>query len=122
VNDIGYDQAALTKVEFRMHEREMALFNTCSDLFSLKKCEAFPLRLLGGKRPGEWIGVRGFCQQIGVAADDLAPELFVTWLPDPKTHDAYVLILFYDDESMWSMAVHYNRERLISGESTNQEQ
>ena len=104
-----------------MQDEEMTLYNACTDLVSLKKWEAFPRRLLGGKRSGEWIGVSGFCQQIGVAAEELAPELFVTWLPDPKAHDGYVVILFYDDESMWSMAAHYNRERLMDRTLPNQE-
>jgi hypothetical protein len=103
-----------------MQDEDMTLCNACTDLVSLKKWEAFPLRLLAGKPPGEWVGVSGFCQQIGVAANDLTPDLFVTWLPDPKAQDGYVVILFYDDESMWSMAAHYNRERLMSGTSSNQ--
>ncbi len=73
------------------------------------------MALLGGKRPGEWIGAREFCQQISVAADDLTPELFAAWLPDPKAHDGYVVILFYDDESKWSMAALYHRARLVGG-------
>ena len=98
-----------------MQDEEITLLNACMDLVSLKRWEAFPLRLLGGKRPGEWIGAREFCQQIGVAADNLPAELFATWLPDPKAQDGYVVIMFYDDESKWSMAAHYNRGRLVSG-------
>ena len=98
-----------------MQDEEITLLNACMDLVSLKRWEAFPLRLLGGKRPGEWIGAREFCQQIGVAADNLTAELFAAWLPDPKARDGYVVIMFYDDESKWSMAAHYNRERLVGG-------
>jgi hypothetical protein len=97
-----------------MQDEEITLLNACTDLVSLKQWEAFPLRLLG-KRPGEWIAVREFCQQIGVAADNLTPELFAAWLPDPKAHNGYVVIMFYDDESKWSMAAHYNRVRLVGG-------
>lgn len=98
-----------------MQDDEITLFNTCTDLVSLKRMEAFPLHLLGSKRPGEWIGVRAFCLQIGVAPGDLRPDLFATWLPDPLAQDAYAVILFYDDESKWSMAAHYNRGRLLGG-------
>jgi hypothetical protein len=47
-----------------------------------------------------------------VPAGELKPELFATRLPDPTADEAYVVILFYDDESKWSMAAHYNRGRL----------
>jgi len=100
-----------------MQDEEITLFNGCTDLVSLAKWEAFPLRLLGGKRPGEWIGVHEFCQEIGVGAGQLKPELFATWLPDPTAREAYAVILFYDDESKWSMAAHYNRERLFGDAS-----
>ena len=103
-----------------MQDEEITLLNACTDLISLKKWEAFPQRLLGDKRPGEWIGAREFCQQIGIAADDLTAELFATWLPDPMAHDGYVVILFYDNESKWSMAAHYNRIRLVGGALPNQ--
>ncbi len=103
-----------------MHDEEILLFNTCADLVSLKRYEAFPLPLLGGKRPGEWVGVRELCQQSGVPAEDLSPELFAVWLPDPKAQDGYVVIVFYDDESKWSMAAHYNRGRLLGGPAPNE--
>ena len=103
-----------------MQDDEITLFNTCTDLVSLEKTEAFPLNLLQRKRPGEWIGVREFSLQIGVDTGDSTPELFATWLPDPMAHDGYAVILFYDDESKWSMAAHYNRARLLGDGSPNQ--
>ena len=103
-----------------MQEDEITLFNACTDLVSLRKHEAFPLHLLGTKQPGEWIGVREFCLRIGVAPGVLSPDLFATWLPDPMAHDGYAVILFYDDESKWSMAAHYNRLRLVGGELPTQ--
>ena len=102
-----------------MEDEEITLFNGCTDLVSLRKCEAFPLRLLQSKRSGEWLRVREFCSQVGVAAGELKPELFATWLPDPMGHDAYAVILFYDDESKWSMAAHYNRGRLLGDASSD---
>lgn len=103
-----------------MQDDEVSLYNGCTDLVSLKKSEAFPLQLLGTKRPGEWIGVREFCMQIGVATGNCGSELFVTWLPDPMANDAYALIMFYDDESKWSMAAQYNRARLFNNATSNQ--
>ena len=102
-----------------MQDDEITLFNGCTDLVSLRKCEAFPLRLLESKRSGEWIQVREFCSQVGAAVGELKPELFATWLPDPMGHEAYAVILFYDDESKWSMAAHYNRGRLLRDASNN---
>lgn len=96
-----------------MEDDDIILCNACTDLVALKKTEAFPLRLLETRRPGEWISVREFCQQIGVAAGNVTPDLFASWLPDPKGHEGYAVILFYDDESKWSMTAHYNRARLV---------
>jgi hypothetical protein len=96
-----------------MSDEELNLLNACTDLLSLKKCEAFPLHLLGTKRSGEWICVRNLSLQIGMSRGDLKPELFATWLPDPRGYEAYAVILFYDDESKWSMAAQYNRDRLL---------
>jgi len=103
-----------------MQDDEITLFNTCTDLVSLEKTEAFPLHLLQRKQPGEWVRVREFALQVGVDIGESIPQLFATWLPDPMAHDGYAVILFYDDESKWSMAAHYNRARLSSGESPNQ--
>jgi hypothetical protein len=100
-----------------MEDEESAMHNACADLVSLKKWEAFPMRLLCNYPPGEWIGVRESGLQVGVSVDYLAPELFVTWLPDPKSQDGYVVILFYDDDSKWSLTAHYNRARLPGSES-----
>jgi len=96
------------------------LFNACTDLVSLRKAEAFPLELLGTKRPAEWVAVREFCLQIGVNHGELKADVFATWLPDPLAQDAYVVIVFYDDETKWSMAAHYNRGRLLDVTSSKQ--
>jgi hypothetical protein len=102
-----------------MQDDEIALFNGCTNLVSLRKSEAFPLHLLQSKRSGEWIQVREICSDAGVAAGELKPELFAAWLPDPRGREAYAVILFYDDESKWSMAAHYNRGRLVDDASNN---
>ncbi len=100
-----------------MQDEEMTLVNICTDLVSMKKHEAFPLHLLGSRRVGEWISVRELCLQVGVPAADLKPDLFTTWLPDPLGQDGYVVIFFYDDESKWTTAAHYNRQRLLNSAS-----
>jgi len=103
-----------------MQDDETTLINTCTDLVSLRKAEAFPLHLLQSKRPGDWVCVREMCLRLGVPPGDLRPEVFATWLPDPMAHAEYAVILFYDDESKWSMAAHYNRARLLGGGPPNQ--
>jgi len=97
-----------------MQDNETMLANTCADLVSLKKTESFPFFLFG-RRPGEWTAVRDFCLSIGVAPGQVGPGVFVTWLPDPLGNEGYNVIVFYDDESKWSMAAHYNRARLCGG-------
>ncbi len=100
-----------------MEDDEIALSNGCTDLVGLRKHEVFPLRLLEDRRPGEWVRVRDFCSQVGVAAGELKPELFAAWLPDPMADESYAVILFCDDESKWSMAAHYNAGRLKGNSS-----
>lgn len=98
-----------------MEDDEITLTNACTDLVSLRASEAFPRHLLTNVRPGEWIDVRRACQQVGVAPGELTTDVFATWLPDPVNVEAYAVILFFDDESKWSMAAHYNRGRLQGG-------
>ena len=40
-----------------MQDEEIDLVNTCTDLVSLKRSEAFPLNLLGGKAPGAFCSI-----------------------------------------------------------------
>jgi hypothetical protein len=87
----------------------------CADLLSLKRCEAFPLHLLIGKRTGEWVRVRDLCLQIGLDADNVPADLVAAWLPDPAGNEGYAVILFYEEQSLWSMAASYNRQRLLVG-------
>ena len=94
-------------------EELLRLNNLCADLVGLKSWEAFPTHLLIGKRTGEWVRVRDVCQQAGVSAGDVKPDLHAVWLPDPTGNEDYVIILLYDEESLWSMTASYNRQRLL---------
>lgn len=98
-------------------EAEIILLNACTDLVSSRKYEAFPTHLLTNRRTGEWVAVRDLCLQTNLPSGDLGADLFVTWLPDPMGHEGYVVVLFFEDESKWSMAAHYNRARLVVGTS-----
>jgi hypothetical protein len=105
-----------------MEDEELTrLNNCCGDLVGLKRWEAFPVSLLIGKRAGEWVGVRELCLQSGLGGGDLPPDLFAAWLADPTGDDGYAVIIFYDEESMWTMAARYNRQRLLGGVSPGRE-
>lgn len=101
-------------------EEIAALTNACADLVSLGDNEPFLRRLFETKPPGEWIKVRELCEQNRAFWDDLSPGLFATWLADPRGYDGYALVMFYDAESYWSMAAHYNRARLLNSELVSQ--
>ncbi len=93
-------------------EELTCLSNSCADLVTLKTREAFPVHLLTGNRAGEWIRVQQLCLQAGLDAGDVKPDLFASWLADPAGDEDYALIIFYDEESMWTMAARYNRQRV----------
>jgi hypothetical protein len=99
-----------------MEDEELArLNNFCADLLGMQRWEPFAMHLLIGKRTGEWVRVRELCLQAGLDVGDLKNDLFAAWLPDPAGDEGYAFILFYDEESMWTMAAHYNRQRLLNG-------
>jgi hypothetical protein len=95
-----------------MDDEELELINACTDLVSLKRCEAFPGHLLRQEPAGAWVGVQELCQRLGLHVENLNANLFVTWLADPAANDDYAVVMFYDGESKWTMAAHYNRRRL----------
>jgi hypothetical protein len=103
-----------------MDEDETKLMNACADLVASRNNEAFPLLLLTKEQAGEWIPLSDFCSQIGLTAEALQPSVFATWLPDPMGNGDYVIIMFYDEESQWSMAAQYNRSRLLGGMASQQ--
>ncbi len=97
-----------------MEDEELTrLNNLCADLVGLKRWEAFPVHLLIAQRVGEWVSVRKLCLQTGLDAGDVKPDLFAAWLSDPTGDEGYAVILFYDEESMWTMAARYNRQRVL---------
>jgi hypothetical protein len=96
-----------------MENDEITLENTCADLVSLKKWEKFPRHVLNVPA-GEWVAVSSVGMQVDGQPFEVGPNLFVTWLPDPAQVQGYVAILFYDADSGWCMAAHYNRQRLFA--------
>ncbi len=101
-----------------MEDEELTqLNNFCADLVSLKRWEAFPTHLLIAQQAAEWVRVRELGSRIGLSAEDVKADLFAAWLPDPTGDEGYAVILFYDEESMWTMAARYNRQRLLENAS-----
>ena len=97
-----------------MQDEELdSLSNFCADLVSLRKHESFCVHLLIGNRPAEWARVRDLCAEAGLEVGELKGELFATWLPDPAGEEGYATIIFYDEETMWTKAAQYNRQRLL---------
>ena len=89
------------------------LINFCADLVTLRKTEAFPLRLLRDQGPGQWVLVNDLCQQSGINTGEATPGLVAAWLPDPSGDQEYTVIIFFDDETKQSFAAHFNRRRLL---------
>lgn len=96
-----------------MEEESTRLNNFCADLVSLKEREPFVLHLLTNTPAGEWVRVQELCAALGLAADGVEPDLFAARLADPLGDEGYSLIVFYDNESLWTMAARYNRQRLL---------
>lgn len=88
------------------------LVTKCSDLVSLKKYEPVLLELLTKKRGAEWSPVQQVCAMVGLA-NEIPMAVSVCWLPVPIAKEGYVLIVFYDQDSGWSMTANYNKSRLI---------
>ncbi len=96
-----------------MEEDTNELMGLCADLVTLKRMEAFPLRLLRDQKPGEWVPVNRVCHTSGIDTTGAVSELVVTWLPDPFGDQEYAVIIFYDGETVQSFAARYNRRRLL---------
>jgi hypothetical protein len=104
-----------------MEDEELVrLNNACADLLASKKWEDFPRHLLG-RNHGEWVGARALCRQAGINLDDIPADLFVTWLADPSGAEGYAIIMFYEADSSWTMAAHYNRQRLVGAAAAGEQ-
>lgn len=85
----------------------------CMHLLTLRATEEFPRTLLREKKKGEWVLVADLCRESRIGNVEASPSLFVTWLPDPFNEDGFVVITFYDSDSMRSFASCHNSARLL---------
>jgi hypothetical protein len=62
--------------------------------------------------PGAWVPVRELYEHAGAAAGPIPTSLAAAWLSSPGDPD-YAVILFFDDETKWSLTAGYNVTRLL---------
>lgn len=93
------------------------LSNLCADLISLRRLEPALLylaaRAFRRKRAGEWVSVAELYRCAGSSDESIKPELVAAWLPAPFSDTDYVVVLFYDAETQWSLTADYNMTRLV---------
>ena len=86
--------------------------NVCTDLVALRRMEPALSHLLRDHHSGVWVPVADLYAQSEVSSPTVPGELQAAWLPAP--HDAnYAVIVFFDDESKWSMTAEYDATRLL---------
>jgi len=94
-----------------MMDEEDIMNEKCADLVSVARLEPALIHLFGTKLPGEWVRVRDLYQIAGQSTDGIKPGLAASWLPSPDT-TGYAVVLFYDEDSLWSTTAWYNAARL----------
>lgn len=86
--------------------------NLCTDLVALRRMEPAVSHLLRDHHSGVWVPVANLYSQTEVPFPESGAELQTAWLPAP--HDPnYAVIVFFDDESKWSMTAEYDAMRLL---------
>jgi len=50
----------------------------------------------------------------GQPAEGIKPEVVAAWLPSPTGTSGDAIVLFYDEDSLWSMTAWYDVARLRS--------
>lgn len=92
-------------------DEEDILSNCCADLVSETRFESALVHLFGAKAAGEWVSVAELYRLAGLSTEGIKPELFAGWLPSPNT-PGYSIVLFFVEDSLWSMTAWYNVARL----------
>lgn len=86
--------------------------NVCTDLVSLRRMEPAISHLLRDHPAGVWVPVADLYAQTEVSSPTVSGELQAAWLPAPQNAN-YAVIVFFDDESKWSMTAEYDAMRLL---------
>ena len=89
-------------------DEEDILNNYCADLVSLTKLEPAIVYLLTERPMGAWTPVRELYARAGQPNESIKADLVATWLLSPNADPGGAVILFFDEESFWSMTAWYN--------------
>lgn len=95
------------------------LGNLCADLVSLRRLEPGLVHLFRDVPAGRWVAVRDLYERVGRPDVGIKPLLAVAWLPSPGDPD-YAVVLFFDDETKWSLTADYNAARLLGQQPRSQ--
>jgi hypothetical protein len=96
----------------KMDDEADTLGNLCMDLVSLRRSEPALVHLFRDTLPGAWVPVRELYERAGLAAEPIKAQLVAAWLPSPCDPD-YAVIVFFDDETKWSLTAECHAARLI---------
>jgi hypothetical protein len=61
---------------------------------------------------GSWTPVYELCNRAGGAGEPIKAELNAAWLPAPGAAPGYTVVVFFDDDTKWSLTAEYNVARL----------
>jgi hypothetical protein len=94
-------------------DEEDVLSNVCTDLVTLARLEPALVHLFGSKSAGEWVRVAELYGIAGHPDASIKAGLAAAWLPSPSGDRGAAVVLFYDDETLWSMTAWYDVARLF---------
>ena len=98
-----------------MNDDEQSL-TFCMDLVTIKNLEPFLLNLFKHHPMGKWCRVRETCEELGIHASAVKPDVVTVWLDDPFGDEGYAVIMFFDDDTKQSFAANYNKRRLLDAD------
>lgn len=102
-----------------MNDKTDLMSNICTDLVSLRRLEPGVIHLLRDRKPGAWTHVRDLYERAEEESTSMTTDLLAAWLPSPNDPD-YAVIVFFDDETKWSLTAEYNAKRLLGQQAPAQ--
>jgi hypothetical protein len=95
-----------------MDDETDRLSNLCTDLVSLRRLEPALDYLFKSRPAGSWTPVYELYHRAGGAGEPIKAELNAAWLPAPGADPGYAVVVFFDDDTKWSLTAEYNAARL----------
>jgi hypothetical protein len=106
----NFGNSSAEEIAVDLNDELDQLSNLCAEIVSERRWEPALLRLFHDVPAGEWVPLRDLTGLIEYPA-----TLTASWV---KTPDAdFVLVLFFDSETLWSMHADYNLARLLRSQS-----